>query len=212
MIIHNCFSFQVLTLNLASLYCGSVVSIMTSITQITAAAKRSLINQLPPHSSTTLPGGHNSSDAVSTSSPHSLSNLQGVVIFAPRLDQLLSRLSAIQSQYLVERLLGVLATNSTSGVNFGRRLVLVATVKSLSPTALALPPPPPAEEVGKPLSTTASPQKAPGAALSVRVPTTTNNTIPPPLLNQRPLVNSNSNNNPVYFNNLNSQGSWRLLF
>ncbi|VDL23777.1 unnamed protein product [Hymenolepis diminuta] len=198
-------SVEVLTLNLASLYCGSVVSIMTSITQITAAAKRSLINQLPPHS-TTFPGGHNSSDAASTS-PHPLSNLQGVVIFAPRLDQLLSRLSAIQSQYLVERLLGVLATNSTSGVNFGRRLVLVATVKSLSPTALALPPPPLAEEVGKPSSTTASPQKAPGAALSVRVPTTTNNTIPLPLLNQRPLVNSNSNNNPMYFNNLNSQES-----
>ncbi|KAM3181188.1 hypothetical protein ACTXT7_014862 [Hymenolepis weldensis] len=196
----------VLTLNLASLYCGSAVSIMTSITQITAAAKRSLINQLPPHSSTTLPGGHNSSNTASTSSPHPLSNLQGVVIFAPRFDQLLSRLSAIQSQYLVERLLGVLATNSTSGVNFGRRLVLVATVKSLSPTALALPPPPATEEVGKPLSTTASPQKASGAALSVRVPTTTNNTIPA-LLNQRPLVNSNSSNNPMYFNNLNSQES-----
>ncbi|VDO09142.1 unnamed protein product [Rodentolepis nana] len=103
--------------------------------------------------------------------------------------------------YLIERLLGVLATNITSGVNFGRRLVFVATVKSLPPTAIALPPPP-SDELVRPILPTLSPQKAPNAVVSVRVP---NNTIPTSLHNQRPLVNSISNNNPMYFNNSNSQ-------
>ncbi|KAM7534657.1 hypothetical protein Aperf_G00000113139 [Anoplocephala perfoliata] len=148
-------SVEVYTLNLASLYSGSAVSIMTSITQITAAARRSLLNQqtLTPSSKPGL-----TSSPTNTSSPN-FSNLQGVVIFVPRIDLLLGRLSIIHAQHLVERLNEVSSATATTAVYPSRRLVLVATVKSLSPAGIAFPP---AEEQTTPSHRT--------GALSVRVP------------------------------------------
>lgn len=126
---------------------------MTSITQITAAARRSLLNQ-QTLSSSSKPGIISSPTKTSPS----LSSLQGVVIFVPRIDLLLGRLSIIHAQHLVERLNEV-SSVTAAGVYPCRRLVLVATVKSLSPAGIAFPP---IEEQTTPSHRT--------GALSVRVP------------------------------------------
>ncbi|CDI98023.1 ATPase family AAA domain containing protein 2B [Echinococcus multilocularis] len=144
-------SVEVYTLNLASLYTGTSGGLVTSITQIVAAARRSLLNQ-HQQAPTDLP-------ATATAPSTSPSNIAGVVLFVPRIDLLLARLPAVACHHLVERLLEVTSATMDTGYGAQRRLLLVATVKSFPPSII------PSPIVGE----EAQPQTTPGS-LSIRVP------------------------------------------
>lgn len=126
---------------------------MTSITQIIAAARRTLLNQHQQLSNDPKP-------------PPSPSNLAGVVLFIPRIDQLLTRLPSVAAHHLVERLIEVTANNmAVCGTQ--KRTVLVATVRQLSSLSPSLIPPPP---LPPPLCVTGEEtQSSRPGALSVRV-------------------------------------------
>uniref|UniRef100_A0A5K3F5T6 Bromo domain-containing protein n=2 Tax=Mesocestoides corti TaxID=53468 RepID=A0A5K3F5T6_MESCO len=113
-------SVEVYTINLSSLFTASAsgeACVVTSITQIVAAARRTLINQHRQPCATASP-----------SIP--LSSLLGVVLFVPRIDRLLARLPTIACHHLLERLT---EATTTSEPGCSRRIVLVATVKNLPP-------------------------------------------------------------------------------
>ncbi|KAL5103241.1 ATPase family AAA domain-containing protein 2B [Taenia crassiceps] len=148
-------SVEVYTLNLASLYAGASGSMVTSITQIIAAARRSLLNQ---HQQ-----APNDIPSIANSFPSGPSNLAGVVIFVPRIDLLLARLPAVACHHLVERLLEVTSTTNDTGCGARGRIVLVATLKSFPPSII----PPPI--VGEEPQTHQSQVSRPGI-LSIRVP------------------------------------------
>ncbi|VDM30854.1 unnamed protein product [Hydatigera taeniaeformis] len=149
-------SVEVYTLNLASLYTSASGSVVTSITQIIAAARRSLLNQYQ-QAPTDL---HSTGTTTLPSSP---SNLVGVVLFVPRIDLLLARLPAVACHHLVERLLEVTSAATDTSCVIHRRIVLVATVKSFPPSII------PSSIVGEEAQSHQS-QISRSGPLSIRVP------------------------------------------
>ncbi|KAL5964518.1 ATPase family AAA domain-containing protein 2 [Taenia solium] len=145
-------SVEVYTLNLASLYAGASGSVVTSITQIITAARRSLLNQ-HQQAPTDLPSTASSS----------FSNLTGVVLFVPRIDLLLARLPAVACHHLVERLLEVTSATNDTGCGARGRIVLVATVKNFPHSII------PSNIVGEEPQPHQSQVSRPGL-LSIRVP------------------------------------------
>lgn len=128
---------------------------VTSITQIIAAARRSLLTN-HQQALTDFPPTANS---LSSSPP----NLAGVVLFVPRIDLLFARLPAVACHHLVERLLEVTSATNDTGCGARGRIVLVATVKSFPPSII------PSPIVGEEPQSHQSQVLRPGP-LSIRVP------------------------------------------